>query len=368
MVRIDWLPLDRLPELQALIDEHWRRGHVLARDAELLRWQHPRPEQPGALSVLVAEEEGRLVAMLGFVPFDACVPGERVRGGWMTNWLVVPEARGRRLGLALVEHVLGGEYEFVGALAANAATRHVLGSEGFTEVELRRWVRVLDLDALRQLLAGHEVPEEAWAAWADAPADDLVAQSHELGPVHTARGDFGGTRRGEGPAGDLVAQSHEVGPVRTVGGRFVGACRDEEFLRRRYEEHPRFRYELLRSGGGLAAYRIETVAGSEARVMRVLDFLGDEELAAPLVDAAVRAGAVFADFACTSTRFAAPLEAAGFAREDRLPATLPGRFQPLDFSDRPLVSCFWAAPRLGEDLFGEDLYVTRADSDLDRPN
>ena len=318
--------------------EHWRPGHVLARDAELLRWQHPRPERPDTLSVLAAEEEGRLVAMLGFVPFAACVRDKRARGGWMTNWLVVPEARGRRLGLALVEHVLGSEYELVGALAANAATRHVLGSFGFAEVELLRWVRVLDLAALRDLLAGREVPEEAWAAWAEGAASPSPARSVALSPCN-----------------------------RLLQGEFVGACRDETFLRWRYDEHPRFRYEVLRDGG-FAAYRIETVAGLEAKVMRVVDFLGGADLAAKLVEAASDAGVVFADFACSSARFGAPLEAAGFAREDRLPAALPGRFQPLDFSDRPLVSCFWAAPRLGGGLFGDDLYVTCADSDLDRPN
>jgi GNAT superfamily N-acetyltransferase len=335
LTRIDWLPATRLPDLQAFVDERWRHGHVLARDAELLRWQHRRRGDPDSLAVLVAEEDGRMLAMLGWIDFDACVREERVRGGWMTNWLVVPEARGRRLGLALVEHVLGSEYELVGALAANAATRHVLGSYGFAEVEMRRWVRVLDVEALRELLAGRDVPDEAWDSWAEPPPPP----------------------RDPNPPSNSLLQSQG----------FVGACRDEAFVRRRYEEHPRFRYELLRDGG-LAAYRIETVAGSDTRVMRVVDFLGDAALATTLVEAAGRAGAVFADFACTSARLGAPLQAAGFAREDRLPAALPGRFQPLDFSDRPLVSCFWAAPRLGQGLFGDDLYVTRADSDLDRPN
>ena len=319
MTRIGWLPADRLPELQAFVDEHWRRGHVLARDAELLRWQHRRRSEPDRLSVLVAEDDGRLVAMLGWIEFDACVGDERVRGGWMTNWLVVPEARGRGLGLALVERALEAEYELVGALAANAATRHVLGGRGFAEAGMFRWVRVFDADALRELLGGRELPK------AEAPAE---------------------AREGTG---------------------FVGACRDGEFVRRRYREHPRFRYEVLESGG-LAAYRLETVAGSSAQVMRIVDFLGGEALAARLAEAAASAGAVFADFSCTSVRFGAPLEAAGFEREDRLPAALPGRFQPLDFSDRPIVSCFWAAPRLAVDFAGGDLYVTRADSDLDRPN
>jgi len=257
------------------------------------------------------------VAMLGWIEFDACVGEERVPGGWMTNWLVVPEARGRKLGLALVERALEAEYEFVGALGANSATRHVLGGFGFAEVGMFRWVRVFDAAALRGLLGGRELPRP------EAPAE---------------------------------ASGH---------GRFVGACRDAEFLRRRYREHPRFRYEVVDEK---AVYRIETVPGSSAQVMRIVDFFGGEALAARLAEAAEAAGVVFADFSCTGARFGAPLEAAGFEREDRLPAALPGRFQPLDFSDRPIVSCFWAAPRLGVDLAGGDLYVTRADSDLDRPN
>jgi GNAT superfamily N-acetyltransferase len=313
LTRIDWLPLSRVAELQAFVDEHWRHGHVLARDAELLRWQHRRLSDPDRLAVLVAEERGQLVAMLGWIEFDACVGGERVPGGWMTNWLVVPEARGQKLGLALVERALEAEYELVGALAANAATRHVLGGFGFAEVGMLRWVRVFDADALQELLGGRELPE------AEAPAE--------------ARGGTG----------------------------FVGACRDADFLRRRYREHPSFRYEIVDEK---AVYRIETVAGSSARVARIVDFLGDEALAARVAGEAERAGAVFADFYCSSARFGAPLVAAGFTADPGL----PGRFQPLDFSDRPIVSCFWAASRLGIDFAGGDLYVTRADSDLDRPN
>src|SRR5205085_8984351 len=120
---------------------------------------------------------------------------------------------------------------------------------------------------------------------------------------------------------------------------------------------------------GFAAFRIEQVQGSDARVLRIADLLGGAELAHVVAAVAESHGVVFADFSCTSAAFGAPLEDAGFQREDRLPAELPGRFQPLDFSDRPLVSCFWASERLGGNgvFTGGDLYVTRADSDLDRP-
>src|SRR5207253_11428602 len=130
----------------------------------------------------------------------------------------------------------------------------------------------------------------------------------------------------------------------------------------RYRDHPRFRYELLEDDTGFAAYRFEQVAGSEAKVMRITDLLGGDELARDLVAAAKREGVVFADFSCTSLRYGVPLEEAWFAPDPGL----PGRFQPLDFSDRPIVCNFWAAPSLAVDF--ADLYVTRADSDLDRPN
>jgi hypothetical protein len=188
---------------------------------------------------------------------------------------------------------------------------------------------VLDLDALGRMLRGCDVPAQAWAAWAEPPP---------------------------APAAPASARTP------------VGACRDQSFLRWRYEQHPRFRYRVLRDEFGIAAYRVETVRGTDLRVLRIVDFLGGQELAEELVAAARRERVVFADFACTSPRFGRPLEAAGFAREDALPAELPGRFQPLEFSDRPVVSCFWAAPRLGLDFGSDDFYVSRADSDLDRPN
>ena len=322
--RIDWLAAERVPEIQTFINANWRAGHVLARDAALLRWQHRRRGHPESLAVLVAEEDGRLLAMLGWIEFEACAGDERFPGGWMTNWLVVPEARGLGLGLALVRHGMENAYDFVGALGANSATLHVLGGAGFAEVGMHRWVHVLDVAALRELLRGREVPESGWA--------------------------------GLGGAAGAAA----------VG--FLGACRDEPFVDWRYRRHPRFRYEVLEAGAGLAAYRVEQVAGSDAKVMRVTDFLGGERLAQELVEAAARNSVVFADFSCTSPQFAAPLESAGFVREDRLPIALPGRFQPLDFSDRPIVSNFWASPRLGIDFASDDLYVTRSDSDLDRPN
>ena len=288
---IDWLGLNRLAEVQRFIDQRWRHGHVLARDEELLRWQHRSLANPDRLAILGAERNGELVGMLGLIEFEACLGEQRGRGAWLTNWLVVPEGRGEGIGAALVERACA-EYDLVGALDANNATRHVLAGR-FVERPILRWALPYDLAAM-----------PGQPKWLD-----------------------------------------ETNAMPATA--FAGACRDEDFIAWRYRNHPRFAYTVLE---GFAAYR---VAGS---VLRVVDFLGDEELAERVTDAGRRSGAVYAEFLCHSSAYGAPLEAVGFRRA----RGLPSRFQPLDLHPRPDVSCFWGSDG--------DLYVTSADSDLDRPN
>jgi GNAT superfamily N-acetyltransferase len=292
-LKIDWAPLGRLAEIQRFIHERWRRGHVLARDEALLRWQHRRLDDRDSLAILLADDAGEVLAMLGLIEFEACLGEWRGRGAWMTNWLVVPERRGEGIGAALVERACT-EYQLVGALDANDATRHALAGS-FVERPILRWA--LAYESLRGLL-GRE-PE-----WLEAPPSSA--------------------------------------------GEFAGACRDEEFVAWRYRNHPRFEYKVL---DGFAAYRL---AG---KVLRVVDFLGDEALAREVAEAGRSAGALYAEFLCHSAAYGAPLEAAGFRRV----RALPSRFEPLDLGERPGVSCFWG---LGD----EEPYVTAADSDLDRPN
>ncbi len=289
-MRIDWARAGELPALRRFIDERWRRGHVLARDEDLLRWQHRSLSDPERLAILVAEDDGALVAMLGLIEFEACLGERRGRGAWMTNWLVVPDRRGEGIGAALVERACS-EFVLVGALDANDATRRAL-ADRFVERPILRWALAYDREAMPV--------EPEWIDSSPAPA-----------------------------------------------GEFVGACRDEEFIAWRYRNHPRFEYTVL---DGFAAYRL---AGN---VLRVVDFLGDEALATKVAEAGRRAGVAYAEFLCHSPGYGAPLEAAGFRRA----RGLPSRFQPLDLTERPDVSCFWGHEG--------HLYVTAADGDLDRPN
>jgi hypothetical protein len=371
-VSISWCPVERVPALQALIDEHWRRGHILARDRELLEWQFRDTADPARLTVLLAEYEGTPVGMLGVIPCGFCVRGQRVSGLWLAMWLTTPEWRARRLGLRLLQRLFVAQNDVIASVGVNVETAGgIYRALGFSLCELiPRWIRVISPEPLDSLLADlwDKYPAGVRQQWL------ATARREDAGPASSVR---------------LLSWDEELAGrwdevwQRDFAPRLIGTWRDAAYLRWRYVDHPRYRYELRFAEdpatgalAGLTVYRIETVRDRSERVLRVVEFLCGESVAASLaravVEAAEATGVAFADFFCASPVFAAGLEAAGFVREESLPAALPSRFQPLDAARTRLNGVFWAQPAITGDQAAffqtADLYVTRADGDQDRPS
>ena len=40
MVKLRFASEADLPKIKSFIDDHWKKGHILAHDTELIRWQH----------------------------------------------------------------------------------------------------------------------------------------------------------------------------------------------------------------------------------------------------------------------------------------------------------------------------------------
>ncbi len=333
---IDWLRDADVAALQVFIDDNWRPGHVLARDPALLRWQYRYPQRPDLLSVLGASEDGQLVAFLGLVQADFAVDGKRARGAWLAMWHATPEARTRRVGLALLVEALRLPFAAVACLGMNEAAVRIYTGLGFEYVpRLPRWVRPLASEPLAALVPG----AETW----QAPAPGEVAP--EPGAFDDVR----------------AAAWDEVWTTRFVP-QLTGTWRDAAYLRSRYLEHPSFDYavRLSSDGDALLVYRVEQVRYREERVLRVVECLGPAE---PLIAAMLdeHPEAAFADFYCMDTTAARALERVGFVREEALPAPVPERFQPLEPPGRGLNGVFRIP------LSGRSLYCTKSDGDQDRP-
>lgn len=369
--RIGWCTREEVGALQAFMDLHWQRGHVLARDADLLRWQYRHPGGDDRLAVLVAREAGEILGFLGHIPTAFSRYGERVPGVWLAMWSTAPDARSRRVGLSLLREALAGPWEIVAAVGFNDSVARMFGVLGFDVRDaIPRWVRVVSPAALESLLGGESerYPAQAWAAWRSTAAAAAGRPSAAV-RVREWNGD--------------VAARWDLAWRERFAPRLVGTWRDAAYLGWRYVEHPRFQYVIRavedRATGaltGLLVYRVEVVRDRPEKVLRVVELLAEESsggaLAGALLEAAEAAGVAFADFACASDAWAAPLEAAGFAREDRLPAALPSLFQPLDLGRTRLTGGWRLASVTAEETRAffatAALYVTRSDGDQDRPN
>ncbi len=365
-VQIEWLPASRIEELQAFIDEHWRRGHLLASDVELLRWQHRFPGEPERLAFLVARADGRIVGALGVIVVSFGVHGQRLRGAWLTTWIATPAAREAQCGLRLLQRVLEEPFGFVGTTGANDTALRIYRALGFSIREsVPRWVRVISDDALERLLGRRTPPHGASPG---APGE-MAASALGNGAVRVSTWSVAHAK----PWDELWEQ--------TLAPELIGPWRDAAYLRWRYLEHPRFTYAVRvaeDAGGslrGIAVHRIANAQGAEGRVARIVDLHGDAEamtaLVADVLGTAALAGAAFAEFFCSAGIVAEPLEASGFAVEPEPTHALPALIEPLNLElPARLTGAFRAGAELGGDqtVFESDaLYITRSDCDQDRP-
>lgn len=371
-LRLDWSPVAEISELQSYIDTYWGQGHVLSVDSQLLRWQHPQPEDPERLSVLTIKDGNSLAGMLGVIPVGFGIYGTCLPGAWLAMWLVSPERRGQRIGQRLFQRAFNDKYEFLGGLGFNDTTEHAYVIQQSQMLDsINRWVRIISAQTLESLLEGHpqiRASEISRLVQAQAKSRSRSSDTTTVRIVDWS---------------EEAAERWDRAWIERWAKKIVGTWRDADYLRWRYVTHPVFRYvvkfaedKVSQKLVGLLVYRVESVRDRSENILRILEFLADESGSSTLVQEILEAGesvqAAFADFYCTSTELGKRLEVGGFVQEETFPIPLPTLFQPLEFSHTPLNGAFWLKPgsaQADNSIFrSQSLYVTRSDCDQDRPN
>lgn len=371
-IHIGWCPTARIAELQRLIDGHWRRGHVLATDEALLRWQYRHLASPDHLAIMVATDRAsnEIIGCLGLIQAPFGDRGQRRLALWMSMWLLVPEARGQGIGFSLLDQAIQEGYEVIACVGFNDITKRLVSGMGFhIRDAMPRWVRPIDSASLLSLTESRVPPysQSIRARWAATIAV----------PIPVAPG----TVR---PWGSDLETLWDQAWCERFAPAVLATWHDSEYLRWRYLDHPSFAYDIRVVCGegdrveGLMVHRIEQVQTREERIFRIVELIGEagagERLLAHAVSEAAQQGAAFIDLHCTATTTIDALREFGFYRDDEEAESdrLPRFFQPLDFRAKPLNFTLWADPaihpRLEEYVASNQLYFTRADGDQDRPN
>ena len=368
-----------IPALMEFIGTEWRAGHILSRDEELLRWQFApellRGRRAPGPTVLLARLDGAIVGMLGLTGFDLTVLGDRYPAIWLSHWFAAPAYRRYSVALRLLWAARDLGIEALVTLGANDVSARLLQRLGLELIpRLPRWVGVFDVPGAVELVRAADGGISAQDA-------EQLCRRHLVTPPETAA-PSGAFRAVGWSAGTAAAWNRFWGE--RLAPRLVGATRDDAYLQWRYLAHPRFAYQVRfarrdADGAveGLVVYRAEQVDGLASRVFRVVEFLATAAaepcLVRSLLEATREAGAVGADFYCSSAHSARALTRAGFHREAAdAPVPFPSRLQPLEAGLYPMTTLVrlpgvWR-PRLERLVTEGRLYITKSDGDQDRPN
>jgi hypothetical protein len=349
------------PVLKAFLRDHWQAKHALVHSPTLLTWQHASPFRrewyaADELSFVGAWHDNELMVILGEIPVPLTVRGARAKGSWLAVWKNRSTQDHAGLGLSVFER-LCRRPDFVCGIGINAA--------------------VVPAYKLLRFRLADDVPLQ------------LVVNPERSGRLVQRKSTWNASRadrffpRAPAPSAQVVHQ-----PVsRAVWEpfwerqrtRLIGVDRTFEYIQWRYLDHPHYRYDwlqILDQGGRVAAvavYRVEHVLEVDETVIQAVELLGDEDArplaAAALCDELRRRGASLLNFRCPHRATLESWRTAGggiYAKDDP-DLEVASLYQPVVNAYRPLVWGYRTSSALPE-LQRDDLYITRSDSDQDRPS
>jgi GNAT superfamily N-acetyltransferase len=332
---------------QQFVVESYKNPNYVLLSPDFLRWQFlDNPANAtGGYTLWLVLHGGAVVGQLGFVPFlGRSSTGEHLSGAYPINLMVRPDYRAAGLGVILLNRLLK-QMECVlnpGVNEAGAAVGLGLGMHDLGH--LRRYIAIVDAQAAQNLSAQGCLPSGITEAPRQADAAGIVAATR------------------------LPIGAPDAFPFPIAA---CGAERNRDFFRWRYENHPGFTYELLMSEDlrNVLVFHEERETRIGALVIRIVDLLAVGEAQETLLRGALQTararGAALVDFFCSLACYGAALKRTGFFDEaEHEGGRVAALFQPLDFR-KIGIRVLLSAP--AEQSAG-DWYVSKADSDQDRPN
>lgn len=169
--------------LRRYIDDHWRRGHVLAHSDAMFAFTYRTPwvdrrAFPSGVSVLTLTDGGRLLGFLGAI----CAPYPRETSYWLALWHVLPDLKGGGWGGRLLQAMQDlalsgagtramGSTGWIGTFGAGPEALPVYLKRGYAVRAARRWVYDPAADDPGRPLTvptpRNEAEVEPCAAWLD---------------------------------------------------------------------------------------------------------------------------------------------------------------------------------------------------------
>ncbi len=349
-----------IPQIMYFIGTYWRKNHLLSRDREFFEYCYQRD---GKVYFVIAidKDTNQIEAVFGYLP-TALGPNAKVYDTWGSLWKANSD-RGNLplLGLELAKRV--------GALSG---CRDELGNGMTLDTTGRIEERVFKRKVVRMEHFYMLNPQKAEFKIA------VINKSRNAEGINdTDAGAQKCSKDAESATDPRVNPiSRQVNPIRfntmdelkvafDVESLDVIPYKDNEYLSHRYFEHPRFTYEVwglpYDDGAVGALLMTRVVEANGAKVLRIVDYIGDEMLLAGtrkfFTDRLVAENLEYVDFYEYGLTRDYILEA-GFADRYESENIIPQYFDPFEQRNVDMWSFYCT----------EGTRIFKADGDQDRPN
>lgn len=234
------------PKLTRFIDEHWRKNHRMARDFDLMKWQHYDLANDRWNFVLGLKED-EIIGILGFIDsrrFEREIHDRSLL--WLAIWKVREDIRVPGLGLAL-RSFLTREYKAdgIGTLGINNTVLPLYKNFGYKTGTLDHFYFV------NRHVKDFRIAKNVKISTEGEGGKTLFSLDEKSIPAFLER----------------VELSKEIFPAKSLS-----------YLQNRYARHPVYKYEFLglvnevENPSGIFVTRTQVC--EDRKVLRIVDFVG----------------------------------------------------------------------------------------------
>ena len=365
-MNVRWFRKDEEKILRNSIESIWAHNHIFVRDSNLLNYMFYNNPMCSKIAgnenftFLGLWDDNKIVGILGVLPYKLNVKGEERFGVALTNWKVNSEYSGS--GLMLLKYVYGCNPDLILSLGINQNVAKLYEIMRWNVIEdVPRWIGINDVAKVEEVLL--------------KDANNSVIRNFENLKEVAVNSQL------------IVLDSVDEKWDEFYWGKFakstIGFVRDYKFLKWRYIDHPNFTYQFITTKNsnnqytGLIVLRLEKILEEKHTIGRILEFIAmDEETANVLANSITvfQKDVLFWDFYCMSGISSWGLENVGFKRKPKWLSdkiVVPTRFQPLDLECINMMATVYVSEKVKNKLnLLDDMqcYITKGDSDQDRPN
>lgn len=239
--------LSEIDKLKEFIDKHWRKGHVLSKSDELIKFQH-LVDGSDHLTFVVAEnlQTGEFDGVYGYISNWKYAPSHHIPNvQWGANWKTRDDVHNEeigKIGFGMLRYILKNDpAEVFGSLGISGIHKQLAETLGYIMGDMNRYY----------------IPNQSFVDFKVIKHPDMTNMYSEVTDSCVKEIDF--------PNG--VTFEHNMNPYKDI-----------EYFENRYKNHISFKYRYLgvykrNELKGVFVFRNVDSAGP--RVLRIMDFIGD---------------------------------------------------------------------------------------------